>query len=88
MNAIAIGLLAIFAGLLLAGLILLRDLRCRHRRATDKRRQPGGESAELGRVKGAHWPDGWRGIPPSGDRAGGGAGRSLYAGAGFGRPFA
>ena len=83
MNAIAIGLFALVAGLL-AGLILLRrDLRQRRRRAKDGRRQPGVEPAELGRVKGTHWPDGWRGIPPSGD--GDGAGKSLYAGAGFGR---
>jgi len=84
MNAIAIGLLTLVAGLLLAGLLLLQRDLCRGRqRATDGRRQRGVESAELGHVKGTHWPDGWRGIPPSGD--GDGAGRSLYAGAGSGR---
>jgi len=43
--------------------------RRRHRRSGDGRRrqQAGIESAESGRVKGAPWPKGWRGIPKSGD---------------------
>jgi len=62
MNAIA--LFALVAGLLLAGLILLRRAR-RHRPVKDERRQPG-----VGPVEGTHgapWPRGPAGIPKSGD---------------------
>ena len=62
MNAlmIAVGLFALLAGLLLAGLILMR-----HRRSRDERRQANIESAKPRGVKAAPWPAGWKGIPES-----------------------
>jgi len=63
MNAIAIGLFALVAGLLLAGLILMWNKF--HHRRHQQRRQPGVESADPKRVKAAPWPDGWKGIPKS-----------------------
>jgi len=58
MNALTIALCALTAGLLLAGLILMR-----HRRSRDERRQANIESAKPRGVKAAPWPDGWAGIP-------------------------
>ena len=58
MNAIAVGLFALAAGLLRLGLILTRRDR-RRQQPRDGRRQPGVESAD------PKWPDGWKGIPKS-----------------------
>ena len=62
MNTFAIGLCALLAGLVLAGLILWR-----HRRSRDERRQANIESAKPRGVKAAPWPTGWKGIPRSED---------------------
>jgi hypothetical protein len=62
MNAIAIGLCT-FAGLALAGSILLR----RNLRRRSRRRPAGVESADTAQARAVPWPAGWKGIPKSED---------------------